>query len=92
MDLDLKASDLLADLFSGVADHDEELQAMLAAPRIGSGLSESSASSLASSPLPPLPMQFNDNTSDLVGEVKAYCRFTHELVRIRFPTDANGWL
>ena len=90
MDLDLKASDLLADIFSGVADDDGELQAMLAAPRTGSGLSDSSASSLASSPLPPL--RFNDNTSDLVGEVKAYCRFTHELVRVRFPTDANGWL
>ena len=32
MDLDLKASDLLADLFYGVADDDGELQAMLAAP------------------------------------------------------------
>ena len=40
MDLELKASDLLADLFSGVADDDGELQAMLAAPRTGSGLSE----------------------------------------------------
>ena len=89
MDLDLKASDLLADLFSGVADDDGELQAMLAAPRIESRLSESSASSLASSPLPPLLF---DNTSDLVGEVKAYSRFTHELVRVRFPMDANGWL
>lgn len=89
MDLDLKASDLLADLFSGVADDDGELQAMLAAPRIESRQSESSASSLASSPLPSLLF---DNTSDLVGEVKAYCRFTHELVRVRFPTDANGWL
>ena len=90
MDLDLKASDLLADLFSGVADDDGELHAMLVAPRTGSGLSDSSASSLASSPLPPL--RFNDTTSDLVGEVKAYCRFTHELVRVRFPTDSNGWL
>ena len=88
MDLDLKASDLLADLFSGVADDDGELKAMLAAPRTCSGLSDSSASSLASSSLP--SFSFN-TTSDLVGEVKAYCRFTHELVRVRFPTDANGW-
>ena len=35
MDLDLKASDLLADLFSGVADDDGELQAMLAALNLG---------------------------------------------------------
>ena len=76
MDLDLKASDLLADLFSGVADDDGELKAMLAAPRTCSGLSDSSASSLASSSLP--SFSFN-TTSDLVGEVKAYCRFTHEL-------------
>ena len=81
MDMELKASDLLADLFSGVADDDGELQAMLAAPRLHSGLSDSSASSVASSPLPPLPLQLNSNTSGLVGEVKAYCRFTHELVR-----------
>ena len=89
MDLDLKASDLLADLFSGVADDDGELKAMLVAPRTCSGLSDSSASSLASSSLP--SFSFN-TTSDLVGEVKAYCRFTHELVRVRFPMDANGWL
>ena len=89
MDLTLKASDLLAELFSGVADDDGELQAMLAAPRLQSGLSESSsASSLASSPLPPLHF----NTSNRVGGVNAYCRFTHEFVRVKFPTDANGWL
>jgi hypothetical protein len=85
----LKASDLLADLFSSVADDDVELQAMLTAPRIDSSVSDSTASSLVSSPLPSHSLV---NTSALVGEVKAYCRFTHEVVCVRFPTDADGWV
>mgnify|MGYP007078262854 CR=1 FL=1 len=32
-----------------------------------------------------------DPTSDVVSEVKAYCRFTHELVRLPFTMDATGW-
>ena len=88
MEYDLKASDLF-DCFA--EDDDLELKAMFGAPRLQSGMSDSSTeSSLAPSPSL-LSSNLTYSTSDVLSEVKAYCRFTHELVRLQFPMDTNGW-
>ena len=82
MEYDLKASDLF-DCFA--EDDDLELKAMFGAPRLQSGMSDSSTeSSLAPSPSL-LSSNLTYSTSDVLSEVKAYCRFTHELVRLQFP-------
>ena len=88
MDFELTTDDLLANIFG---DEDDELRAMMMAPRIDSRVSDSSTSSTTPSPLSsPLANRVEDATLTH-ATLDVFCKFTRELVRIRFPTDSNGW-
>lgn len=90
MDFHLTASDLLADLFADVEGDDGELQAMIEAPRVDSRVSEVSSVS-SSSVSPPLPRVDFGDTFCQDDSLLAFCKFTRELIRMRFPSDTSGW-